>query len=177
MEGQNGCIKCEEGEIYKMAFIKELKKAISDAGQETVTKAKNFAGVAQLNDAINALNQQITQLYANIGKEYYECHKDDNIFEEYTEWMSALRDTHDKIAQYRQQISQLKGNEICQSCGAGIPVGSLFCSSCGVKVIRTVPDQQEGRFCPKRHASVGEGDSFCMACGANLCATTNSEKL
>lgn len=151
-----------------MPFIDELRKTISDAGQETVAKAKNFADIAKLNDAINTIQQQITRLYLDFGEAYYDRHKDDEVFAEDAERMTAIRDAYAKIARYKEQINQIKGVEICPSCGAEIPAGSAFCSSCGAKVVKPEPAPREGKFCPQCHASVGENDLFCMSCGAKL---------
>lgn len=160
-----------------MTFIDKFGQALTNAGQETATKAKNFADISRLNSSINTLNQEINQLTLDLGRAYYERHKNDYVFLEEPERMTSIRNAYEEISRYQEQIDQIRGVERCQSCGVSNPAGSTFCSSCGAKIIKSSPATQEGKLCPQCHASVGDNDSFCMSCGAKLHTNPNDNEV
>ena len=72
---------------------------------------------------------------------------------------------------------EAKPVEVCANCGAIIPYGSVYCSSCGknatVKEEGSVPISPmsapvEGKVCPKCGAAVEEGSLFCTTCGTKI---------
>ena len=60
----------------------------------------------------------------------------------------------------------------CTSCGAEVPFGSLFCTSCGTSVAASTSAQRassaSGSPCPNCGANVPAGYLFCTACGSSL---------
>ena len=151
-----------------MAIIDQLGKMITNAGQETAMKAKNFADIAILNSSIDSLRQEINRLSQELGKVYYEEHKNDEVFTEVPEQMTAIRNAYAEIGKYQEQINQIKGMGRCPNCGASTPADSVFCSSCGTRLVHEAAVPTEGKTCPQCHATVGPNDLFCMACGADL---------
>lgn len=151
-----------------MALIDQLGKMITNTGQEAATKARNFADIAKLNSSIDSLRQEINRLSMELGKVYYEKHKNDEIFAEAPEQMAAIRNAYAEISKYQEQIDQIKGVGKCPNCGASTPADSVFCSSCGAKLVHETAIPTEGKTCPQCHATVGPNDLFCMACGADL---------
>ena len=61
-----------------MAIFEQIGKRLSSAGQGAAQQAKNFADVARLNSAISEREKRIAQLYTELGRLYYEQHKDDS---------------------------------------------------------------------------------------------------
>ena len=81
-----------------------------------------------------------------------------------------LISAYGEIAQYQEQIKQIKGVEQCPSCGAEVAAGSAFCNACGARIVRSAPQSAPtgGRTCPQCHAAIGNDDLFCNVCGAKL---------
>lgn len=117
-----------------MSIFDQIGERISSAGQETATKAKNFAETTKLNSRIGECEKQISQLYFEIGKAYFEKHKGDESVEE-KERMEQIQNLNGEIAQCRKQIQSLKGVMYCEKCGAEIAAGIAFCTGCGNKLI------------------------------------------
>ena len=151
-----------------MAFIDQLGKMITNAGQETATKAKNLSSITKLNNTINSLHIEINRLSQELGKAYYERHKNDEVFPEDSERMTAIKNAYAEISKYQEQIDQIKGMGRCPNCGASTPADSVFCSSCGNRLVHEAAVSTEGKTCHQCHATVGPNDLFCMACGADL---------
>ena len=148
-----------------MSFLDQLGKKLSDTGQEAATKARNFAEVTRINGLISDTERRISRLYGEIGQSYYERHKDDPAAEE-AERISAILSAYGEIAQYQEQIKQIKGVEQCPNCGAEVAAGSAFCNACGAKLVP--PAAQAGRSCPQCGCPVAEDDLFCNSCGPRL---------
>ena len=101
-----------------MAFLEQLGKRLSDAGQGAAQQAKNFTDVTRLNSAISDKEKKITQLYASIGQAYYQRHRSDPDAEELQQ-IEAVNALFAEIAQCQEEIKQIKGVSKCPSCGAG----------------------------------------------------------
>lgn len=154
-----------------MAFLEQIGKKLSDAGQGAAQQARIFGEVAKLNSSISDKEKKITQLYIALGQSYYEQHKDEEgaFAQDKMQEITALTA---EIAKYREEICQVKGIVKCPQCSAEVPRGSAFCNSCGAKVPQAqeageAPAQAE-RTCPNCHAQVSEGDQFCIQCGTKI---------
>ena len=132
----------------------------------TVDAAKR-SSISRLNNSIYSLQLEINWLSQELGKAYYERHKDDAVFSEDPERMTKIHKVYEEISGLQEQIEQIQGVK-CPHCGAFTPAGSTFCSSCGVRLGPETTAPAEGRSCPQCHAAVGPDDLFCMSCGANL---------
>lgn len=159
-----------------MAFFEELGKKISNAGQGVAQQTKNFADVAKLNSAISEKERQIAQLYTQIGSQFYDRHKDDT-GSEFPEQIAAITALINEIAQCRENIKAIKGLIKCPGCGADIPAGTLFCNTCGTRIVQEqqpAPQPVQAaptgatRFCTSCGSPVPEGYAFCTNCGNKL---------
>lgn len=113
-----------------MAFFDELGKKVSQAGQAAVEKTKEMAAVSKINSSISDEERKINNNYLEIGKLYFATHEA-NAEPDFAAMVAAIRESNDKIAEYRKQIMEVKGVVICEKCGAEIAGGAAFCASCG----------------------------------------------
>lgn len=155
-----------------MSFFSQIGDKLTSVGQETATKAKNFAEATKLNGRVNDLEKQISQLYEEIGKAYFENHKEDAGAEE-REKIEKICTIQQEIADCKEQIKDLKGVENCPSCGAEVVPGAAFCNVCGAKmeqpeVVQKAEPEKEQKVCPQCQAKIDEDASFCTSCGAKL---------
>jgi len=113
-----------------MAFLDDLGKTLTQAGQSVAQKTKEIAEVAKLNSQISEEEKRINDYYLQIGKLYVSLHKagQESGFEEL---ISGISEAEEKIEDYRQQIQEVRGIVKCEECGTEIPKDAAFCSVCG----------------------------------------------
>lgn len=152
-----------------MAFFEQLGKKISDAGQGVAQQTKNLADIAKLNNMVSGKEKRIAALYSEIGKAYYESHKNDAVAEEKA-GISEINTLFAEIEQHRDEISRIKGIKKCPNCGADVASGSAFCNSCGQALAQDepAPAPTDGKVCKSCGAAVPDGNLFCNNCGARL---------
>lgn len=153
-----------------MDFFKQLGEKLTNAGQNVAQQTKGITDVVRLNSEVSVKKRTITQLYAEIGRAYYERHKSDPDAEE-LQTISKICTLHEEIAQRQETIKQIKGVTKCPACGADVTMGSAFCSSCGGRmpaVATPIGEVNAVKKCPKCNADVDVGNSFCIFCGTKL---------
>ena len=136
-----------------MAFFEQIGKCITDAGQNVAQQTKNFADVAQLNNAISEKEKRISQLFLSVGEYYYEKHKDDETADELDK-IAEINTLYAEIIQNREKINLIKGVTKCEACGADVPLNASFCNACGTKIVRTEyakKDDGNECLCPACH--------------------------
>ena len=146
-----------------MAFFETLGGKIINAGQSIAQSTKNFADVTKLNSAISDYEKQIVDLYTIVGKSYYERHKNDANAEEQQRIM-AINTLFKQIDGLKQQIKDIEGIVKCPNCGADVPRDSLFCSSCGSKVVK----ETAARHCSNCGMPLAADSMFCAHCGTKV---------
>jgi len=116
-----------------MAFWENFSETISMRSKEVADKAKNLTDIANLKGQIVTQENTILRNYREIGRAYYNAHKDD-ITKEFPSEMENIAQAELMIADLKKKISELKGTQKCTSCGNEIPNDSSFCPKCGQKV-------------------------------------------
>ena len=159
-----------------MDFFEKLGKRISDMGSTVAQNTKNFADTTSLQKANSDNKKKIEQLYAAIGKAYYENHKNDAAAEEVAS-INEITALLAQIEENNEKIKQIKGVTKCANCGEDIAPDAMFCNNCGTKVVRETPATVEAApaapvveqsVCPTCGQPVGQGNLFCNNCGAKL---------
>jgi RNA polymerase subunit RPABC4/transcription elongation factor Spt4 len=116
-----------------MAFWEDFSETISTKGKEMADKAKNFTDIASLRGQIVSYENTILRYYREIGRAYYEAHKND-LTKEFPEQMDAIAKSENMIKELEKRISQLRGTQKCAACGNEVPDDSIFCPKCGSKM-------------------------------------------
>lgn len=148
-----------------MAFFDELGKKVSEAGQKTLQKTKEISDTTRINSMISDEEKTINNNYYQIGKLYVSLHGND-YEDEFSGMISAIAESEKKIREYRNQVQEIKGVRRCANCGAEVPRGSAFCSSCGEpmpKVETMIPVDMVK--CEGCGALVKKDMRFCTSCG------------
>lgn len=148
-----------------MAFLDNLGKKVSEAGQKTMQKTKEIADTSRLNSMISEEEKKINNNYFQIGKLYTSIHQKD--YEEAFEGMiNGIADSEEKIKDYKKQIQNIRGVMHCEKCGAEVPKDAAFCVACGTAIPKTqaIVDS-EYMHCKSCGATVRKGMRFCTECG------------
>lgn len=151
-----------------MAFFEDIGKKVSQTGQGAIKKTKVLAETARLNAQIAVEKRTVAGLFAQIGERYYELYGV-SPDEKLTELVSAVNEAKIKIRDLEDQIKALRGPEVCESCGAALSTGALFCAVCGARVPQAQETPEEdvlsARVCPGCIRQLPEGAQFCPFCG------------
>ncbi len=146
-----------------MGFLDNLGKKATEATAKAAQKAKELSETARLNSLISEEEKSITNNYYQIGKLYASLHQQD-CEEDFAGMLGAINESEEKIKSYRKQIQDIKGVLRCENCGAEVPRGVAFCSSCGTPMSKRETDEDHVR-CENCGASVKRGMRFCTSCG------------
>ena len=142
-----------------MALFDSLKTQISAAGQSTVQKAKDLTEITKLNGVIAGAEEQIRELYTNLGYEVYRAYYE-NPLPEVADQINQITQLHQKIEECKAQIDTINAVKTCPQCGGKVAKEMAFCGNCGCKL-------------PVEAAPVVETKpAFCGACGAPITADT-----
>lgn len=164
-----------------MGFLEGIGKRVADAGQKTVQKTKEMSDVLRLESLASKEEARAEQIYSQIGRLYLELHADS--FEpDFADLVGAVQEAELNIQTYRQQVEEVKNSRAreeaaavqagaagmmkCPSCGADIPEGGAFCTSCGKPVPQPETDEApRKRFCTVCGALLASDAVFCESCG------------
>ncbi len=159
-----------------MAFFDEIGKKITQTSQGVVQKTKDTAETIKLNGMISDEEKRINSFLIEIGKTYFELHKDS--FEPAFESMIlGIKDSQLKIENYSEQVKRLKGVVRCPHCGGEVPYGAPFCSSCGSQMnlqanVNNTPVNSNVQRCINCGVPLAPDTAFCTNCGTKVEANT-----
>lgn len=148
-----------------MDFFDKLSKTVTEASQKTIAKTKELADTSRLNSMISEEEKIITNQYFQIGKLYVSIHKDD-FEDDFAGMIGVVAEAESKIRDYKKQIQDIKGVQRCEKCGAEVPNGAAFCSSCGATMLKIqAPVSTDYIKCENCGTEVKKGMRFCTSCG------------
>lgn len=151
-----------------MAFFEDLGKKVSKISSDTVKKTKDLSETARLTSLINMAEKEEKELYAQIGRMYYENYNSEPE-EMFSDLINSVREKKQLINEYNEQIKNIKGVVHCEKCGAEVSAQAIFCSVCGSKMPKNEKENQEdGIICPQCGAILNETHVFCTTCGYKL---------
>ena len=113
-----------------MAFFDKLSETLVNASNNVSQKAKDLSETAKLTMDIHAKEDQLQKMYAEIGKKYFEAHKDDTDDEQMVQVKEALI----AIENMKKELLELKGAKVCPRCGEEVKATDIYCKSCGAKI-------------------------------------------
>lgn len=139
-----------------MSFWTELKKT----GQEAAGKAKDLAEVTKLQLAQKEQERKLEQLYAQLGKNFYEKAVQEERAE-FPDLLQSITQTLEEIEACKEQQLLIKGGVRCATCGTLIETDVMFCPNCGAQ--KELPKEPE-----TESADVEPGKIVCPNCGKQV---------
>ena len=157
-----------------MAFFDDIGKKISKAGQNTIQKTKDMAGVSKINSLISEENNNINNNYYQIGKLYFSLYSN-NCEEPFKNMVASIINSQNKITEYNKQLELIRGFVKCEKCGGNVTINSAFCNFCGNPMpklnVESVVKNDVVR-CSNCGKAVKKGNRFCTSCGTTIAQNT-----
>ena len=89
-----------------MNLFDKLERTVSETGQGISRKAKELAEITRLKNMLHTCEEVIDQNYREIGKAYFEAHKEEADCE-YARQCKAIADAQKGIAALEKQIEEI----------------------------------------------------------------------
>lgn len=124
-----------------MELFDKLGDTIVSVSKDATQKAKDISDLARIRMEIHAKQDYINKLYLEIGKLYYEAHKDDEK-KEFEDQMTLLAEAGEALDNLKQQLGQIKGTVRCMQCGQDMPLEADYCSKCGTKLVKPKKEEE-----------------------------------
>ncbi len=118
-----------------MELFDKLGDTIVSVSKDATQKAKDISDRARIRMEIRSKQDYLNKLYLEIGKIYYDAHKDDEE-KEFKEQMLLAKDALEVIEELNQQLGQIKGMVRCAVCGQDMSMEADYCSKCGSKLVK-----------------------------------------
>lgn len=115
-----------------MEFFDKLSESLVTAGRDISQKTKDLSETAKLKLDIKSKEDFLEKQYAELGRLFYNEHKDDATLP--YEQFSEIAETITSIAELKSSLMDIKGAKLCPKCGAQMPEDAGFCSKCGEKL-------------------------------------------
>ncbi len=143
-----------------MAFLDDFSKKISQASQSAVKKTKDITDIARINSCISDEEKRIESMYFQIGKLYSVVHAND--YEaDFAVMINTIKEAEGAIAEYRNQILEIRKVTRCPKCGAEVPNNTAFCGTCGY----SMPVDETKVACQSCGKMIPKDVRFCTGCG------------
>ncbi len=113
-----------------MAILDDIKETLTKTTKSAMDKGKKLTDTTKLKSQKSSAKKELTELYVELGKSYYEKYKD-SASEEDAETFGKIAAAEEKIADLEAQIRAIKGIVLCPACGEENAAGKKFCGSCG----------------------------------------------
>ncbi|MCD8384090.1 MAG: zinc ribbon domain-containing protein [Clostridiales bacterium] len=137
-----------------MAFMDQVRK--------TWMGTKNMGDNAALSGEIGERERQIEQLYAQLGRQYYETHGEEPE-PELAPVVQQIDGALEELRDRKRLLQEKLGLTNCPQCGREVPMVNPYCSYCGCRL-----PQRKQTVCRVCGASLVEGALFCIACGERV---------
>ena len=89
-----------------MNFFDKLERTVTETGQGISRKAKELAEITRLKNMLHTCEEVVNQNYREIGKAYFEAHKDEDE-NEYSQQIKAIKDAQKGIEALKEQIENV----------------------------------------------------------------------
>ena len=152
-----------------MAFFEEMGRKLSQTSQDVVQKTKDTTEISRINGMIIDEEKTISLMFDQMGKSYFDAHKDDEA-PEFAALINKIKESRAKIEEHKENIKRIRGIMPCPHCGQEINYGVPFCSFCGKRVnepVQETPAEPEvpANLCVNCGNVLAEGMLFCTSCG------------
>lgn len=117
---------------YVNGYVENAKEVITSAAKKVVEKSSAIYSTTKLTYEISKLRDEMNKCYKELGQIFYANYLGKEASSEKAEELcckiDSLKEDIDKLA---TEIAYIKGNAVCDNCGAEITKESSYCAKCG----------------------------------------------
>ena len=125
-----------------MAFdFEHLKQTVVSAGKEVADKAKETSSIAKLKLDIRTKEDFLTKQYAELGKAFYQAHKNEDVAEQ--AFFPTIAEAEEEVNRLNDELMDLQGAVLCPKCGSKQLEDSVFCNKCGTNLNWKNPEKDD----------------------------------
>ena len=132
-----------------MAFFDELKKNLSGVTDTVAKTSENVMKKSSTAIEIQkaklkkvSLEGDMKELYASLGKLYFEEYADGDMPKEMAELCEKITSCQHAINEVEQRAAFLKGVVFCSNCQAEVDKDASYCPKCGAEIIHVVEEDE-----------------------------------
>lgn len=132
-----------------MAFFDELKKNLSGVtdtvaktSENVMKKSSTAIEIQKAKQKKVSLEGDMKELYASLGKVYFEKYADGDMPKEMAELCEKITSCQHAINEAEQRAALLKGVVICSNCQAEVDKDASYCPKCGAEIIHVVEEDE-----------------------------------
>ena len=132
-----------------MAFFDELKKNLSGVTDTVAKTSENVMKKSSTAIEIQkaklkkvSLEGDMKELYASLGKVYFEKYADGDMPKEMAELCEKITSCQHAINEAEQRAALLNGVVICSNCQAEVDKDASYCPKCGAEIIHVVEEDE-----------------------------------
>lgn len=132
-----------------MTFFDELKKNLSGVTDTVAKTSENVMKKSSTAIEIQkaklkrvSLEGDMKELYASLGKLYFEEYADGDMPKEMAELCEKITSCQHAINEAEQRAALLKGVVICSNCQAEVDKDASYCPKCGAEIIHVVEEDE-----------------------------------
>ena len=101
---------------------------------DVIDKSRQVIGITKIGMKIDKEEKNIEQLYANLGRVFYQVHKEVAPEVMYEDLFRTISGAKKQLEHLKSEVDTVRGGGRCVSCGAVINETDSFCSMCGISV-------------------------------------------
>lgn len=138
-----------------MSFMDKLSANVTNAGKIVSQKVKNMSDASSLTSAQNTEKRNVQDTLMEIGKLYFEKHKNDPNAE-FSQQVASILTSEKRIAELQAEIEAVRAREpelvpvpetpkvqpqktptamVCMQCGRSYAAGAANCQNCGQQLV------------------------------------------
>ncbi|HAX73123.1 MAG TPA: hypothetical protein DCY20_06330 [Firmicutes bacterium] len=122
-------------------FLNKVTHKISSTSKQAVKKTQDMAEISRLKAEIENQQELIHEIFCEIGLKYYQTEKIPGPI--YEPLFTEINLSEQKIADYQEKITLMKGVRLCPQCGTEINARAIFCELCGLNVMQWKAEQHK----------------------------------
>lgn len=124
------------------SFFEDLGRKIGETAETVTNKAGEAVEVQRLKNQIRALERGNERDYMELGKMVYDHYKAGEVVDaEAISICEAIQNREESIEKYEKDISDVKGDVACDTCGRSVAKEMSYCPYCGAKVPEDTSDE------------------------------------
>ena len=120
-----------------------VAKKTEEAVEVVAKKTEETVEVQKLKSQIRVMERNNERDFQDIGKMVYERYqKGKEVDAEFVEFCEAIKERETSIEEYKKQVAELKGLDVCPKCKAHVETNATFCPKCVAKIEEDVFEEE-----------------------------------